>query len=91
MTGCGSAAYRTFHETRWTRRTPLDTPCTVPVLLPVHRDRAWRARCGGTWSWDESRAMWLDESKGEADRDGWRGQKSMESFSRLVGPFTEVD
>jgi hypothetical protein len=35
--------------------------------------------------------MWLDESKGEADRDAWRGQKSMESFSRLVGPFTEVD
>lgn len=60
----------------------------VDALRPVHRDRAWRDRLGYVWSWSADRGMWLNEFRGEADRDAWRSQEYMNTHGRHMGPFT---
>jgi hypothetical protein len=65
-------------------------PDTVDELLPDHRDRAWRNRRGGTWSWDAGRQQWLDESRGEADIDAWHPQESMSRLARWDAPYTAL-
>ena len=63
----------------------------VDALRPEHRNRAWRDRRGTVWSWCAYRRMWLDESRGEADRNAWRDQEHMDTHGRDKGPFTAVD
>ena len=69
----------------------MDVPYIVPALLPVHRDRSWRARTGCTWSWNGGREEWRDESRDGRDRDAWVSQEEIALRARLDGPYTEVD
>ena len=62
----------------------------VKELLPEHRDHAWRTRFGRVWSWDVDRQQWLDESRGEADRDAWHSQESVSRLARIDSPYTAV-
>ncbi|SIH26240.1 Uncharacterised protein [Mycobacteroides abscessus subsp. abscessus] len=63
----------------------------VTELLPEHRAKPWRDRFGRGWSWSRDREMWLDESRGEADRAAWHTQESMANSARMHGPYVAVD